>query len=443
MAVLIDVHGSCVSRTCFNFIDNSKIQVNHNFSRNHLVSCMMPPVNLYFEHGELVTHKSEYAERCMNLALNKKTLPMLLESESEYIVIDFFDFCQPVCGFYDSTFSSYDYTFYRTNAFKENKENIIQIDFLNIPTSLWYGYVDLYFKKIKEKFGDHIILNRLNCSNTYVSKENKLKEIPERLRHFGNSTYNQALHALEDYVIEKYCPYVVDISKYFIPDENYNPDTTPVHYEKNYHLLQSDIISRIILKQCVCGGVALRYYDTLTPLITSELLRRSISNQDFFTLYQERTLPFSTDTLLDYIFQLQNLDTITSNRNWISSLYRLYSLILQKTGGKVRPGIQRLLQNRDLWKDQNVSPLKQMVYNYLSEVNQYLHTHIPEIYQEFISNFEDGIPEKWMMLLNILSIISPDYEDVQLYLSQFYQATDDRDSIQKMIANQYEAHRGS
>lgn len=157
MAVVVDVHGSCVSRTCFKFVDSSQILVRNTFSRNNIVSCMMPPVNISFQHGELQVYSSEYSERCMRLALNKQTVPLLLESDSEYLIIDFFDFCQPVAAFWDTTFSTYDYTFYRTSAYQEHQELFKTVDFLNIPICLWYGYVDAYFRAVHKKFHGNII----------------------------------------------------------------------------------------------------------------------------------------------------------------------------------------------------------------------------------------------------------------------------------------------
>lgn len=190
--VLVDVHGSCVSRSCFNLIDQSKIKVLNTFSRNHIVSCMMPSANISFSHGELVKHNSEYAERCMRLALNKQTVPLLLESGSEYLVIDFFDFCQPVAAYFDTTFSTCDYTFYNTAAYRDQRKQFHTVDFLNIPVFLWYGYVDRYFQLMAEKFNGKLILNRLDCSGIYLNRQNKINDVPKNLRFFGDPKVQSA-----------------------------------------------------------------------------------------------------------------------------------------------------------------------------------------------------------------------------------------------------------
>ena len=280
MAILVDIHGSCVSRNAFNFIDDSKIKVNHFFSRNNIASCMMPPSSLTFQKDELIQYQSEYSERCMTFALNKKTLDVLLESEAEYLVLDFFDFCQPVAGYQDTTFSTYDYTFYNTSAYKENREDFVLVDFLQLPHSLWYGYVDMYFKRITEKFGKKIILNRLNCSSIYLTNEKTIQAIPERLLAFGNAGYNKELAFLEEYIMKKYPDiYITDVSKYFIPDYSYNPDTTPVHYEENYNILLSSVLEDI-----VTTGTETKYHDTIPAQMVAKILNRPVSDDDFIKI---------------------------------------------------------------------------------------------------------------------------------------------------------------
>jgi len=359
VAVLVDVHGSCVSRSCFEFIDKSQILVQHTFSRNHIVSCMMPPANLSFQHGELQLYNSEYSERCMRLALDKQTVPLLLKSDAEYLIIDFFDFCQPVAAYLDTTFSTYDYTFYRTSAYQEHKELFNTVDFLNVPVCLWYGYVDAYFRAMDEKFHGHIVLNRLNCCGIYLSKSGAVEEIPQNFRFFGDVKYNQLLWALENYVIDKYHPIVIDISKYFISDENYNPDTTPVHFEKNYNILQSNILLQILTD----GKRG--YFDVLPASIIADLLRRPISDEDFCTICSQRTPFFNSDTVLDYIFQIQDVKEITANREWIASIYQKYDEACSHNHSGIN-GVEAILSDSSLWKEdegEEKNPSGKMSFN--------------------------------------------------------------------------------
>ena len=105
----VDVHGSCVARGIFNADMGSDIEVNQCFSRNSIVCCMMPAVETDINTDQLV-YKSEYAKRCVKYSLDKSTVSRLLSSESDFLVVDFFDLCQHVAVAGETTFSTYDYT---------------------------------------------------------------------------------------------------------------------------------------------------------------------------------------------------------------------------------------------------------------------------------------------------------------------------------------------
>lgn len=429
MAVTVDIHGSCVSRNCFESVDKALIQVKHYYARNHIVSCMMPPANLTFSHGELEKYNSQYSENCMALALNKQTLPLLLASDSDYIIIDFFDFCQPVAAFFDTTFSTYDYTFYNTSAYRANQEAFKVIDFLSVPKCLWYGYVDAYFQKIAEKFHNRIILNRLRCSSVYMSAAHRIQDIPETLLPYGAAKYNDMIYDLENYVIDKYHPHIVDISKYFIPDEAHNPDTTAVHYENDYEILQAELMRQILLGNREKRG---RYLDALPPLITARLLERPVSDADFLKIYQTRKLPFTSDSLLGYILSNTELGEIAKNRRWVAALYKKYDSIQDEIRFETN-ALHPLLTDTGLWDRMDISPFKQSVFLYLTQAHAFLQLPVSKLYRQFLQDFEDGNSYQWIIELKILSLLAPDYQDVSFYLSQFYKATDDAYSMRKLL----------
>lgn len=392
---------------------------------------MMPPVDITVGHGELIQYSSEYAERCMRFALNKQTVPRLLDSDSEYLVVDFFDLCQPAASYRATTFSTYDYTFYNTAAYQSQKEQFSVVDFNDVPVFLWYGYVDCYFRLMMKKFNGKVILNRLDCSGIYLSRGDVVEDIPENLRFFGDPKYNQMLYALENYIIDQYHPYVVDISKYFIPDADYNPDVTPVHYEEAYWILQSGIMQEII------GGGERRYFDILPPSIVSDLLERPVSDKDFDRIYATRALPFETSTILDYFFQLQEFDDIAKNRHFIASLYRQYER-RNMSGKSCQEIIAHMLHDANLWKKtpKGSPSFINEVFQYLQKAYRLLTIGIPELYRLFLLDLEEENVLEWIFKLNLLSLIAPGYEEVHTYLLQFYQAGGDDFSLRKLSVEQ-------
>ncbi|OBZ10739.1 hypothetical protein A8L34_19415 [Bacillus sp. FJAT-27264] len=315
--VLVDIHGSCISRNIFNVNKSSDISVNSYLSRNNIVSSMMPPANIPTRAEELSIFDSEYSHRCLRNGIEKNTVPILLNSNADFLVIDFFDFCQPVAVYKNTTFSTYDYSFYNTAAYKGEPEQFQRTNILEIPSWLWYGYVDLYWEKMIEKFGANIILVRIRSCNNYIAKDGEVKDTPPAMLHFGNAVYNKPLYELEEYVIDKYNPYVVDVSKYFIADEEYNTDVTPVHFEENYAISSWSLMQNIILNK-----PKQRYYDNLRPQVVADLLGRRVADRNFEVIWRETESFFVANDLLDDISSDSDPIDIIQNREWLAALYQ-------------------------------------------------------------------------------------------------------------------------
>ena len=422
---VVDVHGSCVSRDALNLIEESKIKVKHYFSRNNIASSMMPPASFELEKGALIQYTSEYSERCMRYALNKKNIAVLLESDAEFLIIDFFDFCQPVAGFQDTTFSTYDYTFYNTTMYKEHVADFFRVDFMTLPHCLWYGYVDAYFKLMIEKFKGKVILNRLNCSRNFLDANRDVKQIPDAFCHFGSAKYNEELSALEDYIIKKYPQiYVTDLTKYFIPDYVHNPDTTPVHYEEYFNVLLSQTYEDI----CLSGRR--HYCDVIPPKMVGELLNRPVSTENFMELYLDRELPFCSDTCLDFLFTQKDLRDVATHRMWIASLYQAYA---DDNGISEAEVIGHILATEKLWLEADA--FIQTVNALLKGVQICLQLSVHQLYQTFLEAFENDETETWIMCLNVLAIVAPGYENVPNYLMEYYMAMEDTVACRKVMMN--------
>ncbi|WP_432749814.1 DUF6270 domain-containing protein [Paenibacillus amylolyticus] len=52
--VLVDIHGSCLSRNIFNVDKDTDILVNNYISRSNIVSSMMPPADINTKREELL-----------------------------------------------------------------------------------------------------------------------------------------------------------------------------------------------------------------------------------------------------------------------------------------------------------------------------------------------------------------------------------------------------
>ncbi|GHV48327.1 hypothetical protein FACS189499_07510 [Clostridia bacterium] len=280
----VDIHGSCVSRNIFNAEETPDIKTVQFFSRNNIVSCMMPPLSVEYMTEQLV-HNSEYARRCVQYSLDKSTVSRLLNSDSDFLVVDFFDMCQHVAVSGNTTFSTYDYTMTRVDGISKIIEG--QVNFLELPKFFWYSYVDIYWDTMVDKFGSNIVLVRLSCCDRYMRASGGVTPLPERVLGFGNRIYNNALAELEDWIEENYRKSAYAIMEHIIRDR---PEQ--------------------------------RYFDNLPPEITAHLLDRQVSPADFKNLLHDYAKPFCSCEFLDSLCILLSDDEIVENRFWLARLYR-------------------------------------------------------------------------------------------------------------------------
>ena len=174
--------------------------------------------------------------------------------------MDLYDF-QTDFGIYgDTTFATCAHEFFQTGLFRKYSDNVRVANFMNMPTWMWYPYVDLFFEKLMSVYdSDHIILNRFRSNTYYITKEGFIDYIPQEFKKpfHSNDAYNDGLARLEQYIIKKYKPWVIDLSKFYICDENKWDNLNGAHFEDGFYQETFRQIKRIINNE-----TDNRYYDT-------------------------------------------------------------------------------------------------------------------------------------------------------------------------------------
>lgn len=324
--IKVEVQGSCISRVFFSrFTEKEKneIKVNKFLDKQNIVSSMMPVPNLPMDEENLwggIMDIGEFERRNLKIALEKSTLDRLLISENKYLFIDFYDLCIEVAVYNNTTFSTYEGLFYKTENYKKNSAEISRLCFLEIPTELWYGYVDLYFKFLSCKF-PKIIVNRVQCCDKYISKKHHIGSILEDYNKSGfphNYKYNESLRKIEEYIINKYNVIVFDYTKYFISDESV---ITPkgvhsVHYEEEYYQILKYITQSVIL-----GGNENKTHSDLPNNIISIILRHELSNDEYLNYHHAKLSPFFSFGILNAMFIDIKDDDLLENRLYIAEIY--------------------------------------------------------------------------------------------------------------------------
>jgi len=265
----VNILGSCVSRVSLlnantkgHGIYGDDMQQVYFLDKQNFVLAMMPPA-FSQEAIDAIDENVLYDKsriKSLRQCLNKTTIDMLMESDADYLVMDLYDFQNDFIVYKDTAFSTCAHEFMNTELFRRNSSNMQIANFMKLPTWLWYPYIDLFFEKIMKKYdADHIILICFRSNTYYWAKDGSIKEIPEEFKqpYHSNDMYNAPLQRLEDYIIRKYQPYVIDLSKFYMCNENEWSNLNGAHFEYRFYRRVFSCITEI-----VTGRAATRYYAT-------------------------------------------------------------------------------------------------------------------------------------------------------------------------------------
>ena len=263
----VNILGSCVSRvsllngdTSGHGIYGEDMKQVYFLDKQNLVLSMMPSA---FSQAEVDSVPEEVLYdktriKALRQCLDKSTLKLLMESDADYLVMDLYDFQNDFVVYKDTAFSTCAHEFMNTELFKRDSKNMKISNFMRMPTWIWYPYVDLFFEKIMAKYdADHIILLRFRSNRYYWAKDGGIKEIPETYRKpwHSNYIYNATLKRLEDYIINKYQPYVIDLSKFYMCSEYEWSNLNGAHFEYRFYRQAFKYITEV-----VTGKANTRYF---------------------------------------------------------------------------------------------------------------------------------------------------------------------------------------
>lgn len=259
--IKINVLGGCVSRVSLldgnqsgHGIADEDMELGYFLDKQNIVCAMMPAP---FDRAEVeAIQANELWDRSrlytVKQCLNKDTVKLLMESDADYVVIDLYDMQTDFAAYKTTCFSTCANEIYNTKLLGKYSGKVQSGNFLTMPPVIWYGYIDLFLEKLIEKYGaDHIILNRFRCNSYYLAKDGIIRPIPKNFQNpfQPHPKYNQALAELENYIIERYNPYVIDLSKFFMGDENVWRNLQGAHFENQFYRETLDQIRRIVKGQ--------------------------------------------------------------------------------------------------------------------------------------------------------------------------------------------------
>lgn len=256
----VNILGSCISRVIMldgdrfgHGIADNEISMDYYLDKQNVVCALMPPPFSREEVEEIQAEELYDGSRLSSLkqCLNKDTVKLLRDSDAEWLILDFYDFQTQFTIYQDTTFANCAFEFYNTSIFKKRDPKLFQrANFCEMPPWLWYSYVDLFFQQILDHYdADHIILNRFRSNTYYLMQSGRVAKLPDQFKmpYHSNDRFNAPLRKFEDAFIERYHPYVIDLSHFFMGDQNHWDNLNGAHFEHEFYRESFDAVREIIL----------------------------------------------------------------------------------------------------------------------------------------------------------------------------------------------------
>lgn len=238
----IDVWGSCVSRESINRCKDAFVG-KYIFKQAQILA-YEKPIDIDFPEGNEAFCGNAWRKRTMRDAFSRNGFETLEESDSRWIMVDFYDLICNMAEYKGGLFEIDDFIC-RTGFYNEIKNECTDCYLFN-KRDMKYCFENItrFANDISEIYGDNIILVKTEPKSKYITTDYHL----DTLNDDGMLEIKKKFISLceERFAGVTSC-YVIDISKHF-----YSSDKFPlggahiVHYEEEFYRQAAEYISEIL-----------------------------------------------------------------------------------------------------------------------------------------------------------------------------------------------------
>lgn len=254
--IKLAIIGSCPSRDPF----NSKFGTGYkNFYEVVMTHFQMSVISSMSEPVEYEEKKLEGVNPAkineVKSDLEKDLLSNLLKSNPEYIIMDFWaDHFFGAIKLSDGKFITNNEWRVKLTQFYKEQQNAEIIEMYKNPEyflSIWKDSIDKFFQFVQDKLPDtKVIIHKARNVKLYLDDDNVRKELRNApgIRSIDVDEFNSLWATMDDYVISKYNPYVIDVfnDKFFT--HNKHPwGKLYVHYNRQYYLDFLSDLHRVVM----------------------------------------------------------------------------------------------------------------------------------------------------------------------------------------------------
>lgn len=234
----VSVLGSFVTRDAMGFLDKEKLGLVNYIARTSIISVVAESLNIPISDIML---ESNFQKQMVNHDLNKDTIDVLLNDESEFLVIDLIDERFEVFKTSNS-YLTYSNEFIRTDLLNKKIEGK-KISF-DAKSLLWKESINLLINRVCEKYhSGRIIINKVLYSNKFINKSGEVEE-------FSNcneiNEKNSMLLEMYDYISLNF-PDVsfIEYKEDFYADESNKWGLSPFHFEEDFYKYFSERLMQL------------------------------------------------------------------------------------------------------------------------------------------------------------------------------------------------------
>lgn len=239
---IIDIHGSCVSRDIFNFLEDEPLKFNIYCARHSIFAALQP--SLGKNCIQYIDINSNFQRRMVEMDCMKTFFPKLQESSAKYLVIDLIDTARfPLLKYRESIVTGSSEimgcSLYKQYEFEKINPNGMKKD-------EWKKQLESYVDKLKiYREEKNIIIHCTYFKHYYKDEKGKIKRFSYE-QIMRNKLLNNQLKQYYKYLREL-MPHAcyIDLCKRwrYQADAKHHFGLSPVHYTRSYYRKVIEIIN--------------------------------------------------------------------------------------------------------------------------------------------------------------------------------------------------------
>ena len=238
----VDIWGSAVSRESLNCCRDA--QIGTFIQKQAPILNYEDPVKVDFPESADTFKGSAYRRKTALDAFNRNGFKVLEESDSSWILLDFYDVICRMAEYEGSLFELDDF-FVSTEFYSNIRKYCVECYLFEKRTmDHCCEMITKFAEEVAELYGDNIILIKTEPKSSYITLDYKLES-------FGSDKLNNIKRKFIALCEERFASvtkcYVIDISKKFYSSDKYiYGGANIVHYEDEFYRLAGDYISQIL-----------------------------------------------------------------------------------------------------------------------------------------------------------------------------------------------------